>query len=781
MFMHALQVLEFDAVRERLRFHCQTALAAASAEALTPSFEADEVWRLLQTTQEAYEALSRYSPPSLGAVRDLRTALTRASKGGVLGGQELFQVGEALGAMRAMRNFLAPHAEDMPRLYPYSQSLPDIRRLEDLILDSLDPDGSMRDDASSTLTSLRQRKKSATARIQERIQAYIGGRTRELLSDPIYTVRDGRYVIPLKAENRGKIRGIVHDTSSSGQTLFVEPEDVLQLGNALREIEASERTEIQRILTSLSGKVGAVADEAVGGIEAASVLDLHLAKARLAFETKGAAPQRVEAKSAFLQVQSGRHPLLDPAVVVPLDVAVGKGNSVLITGPNTGGKTVAIKCVGLFVLMAQSGLFLPALDVRLAPFTQVWADIGDEQSLEQSLSTFSGHLKNIAEALRGLKDGALVLLDELGAGTDPAEGAALAISILREMADRGATVLASTHYGELKAFAYNTPSFTNAAMEFDPKTLRPTYRLLMGAPGASQALRIAERYGIPKEIVERAREGLSEQAQDMALMLERLENAQRQARVAQSEADRRSAELRKAEERTARKLAEAEEVRKNAHAKANEVIEAALREIRLEATRLFDELKKAPVDPRVQDRVRRGLRELDEVGRDFAQEFVPRGKTDAAPAEALVRGAQVRIDGYSQTGTLLEDPRDGNATVQVGMLKMNVPVTRLQPAPASPARDARPRSNVRLQKAMSQSTEIVLINMRAEEAERDLEKFLDDAVLAGIPSVRIVHGKGEGILRKVTQDLLRRHSAVASFRDGEPAEGGQGVTIAAFG
>ena len=308
--------------------------------------------------------------------------------------------------------------------------------------------------------------------------------------------------------------------------------------------------------------------------------------------------------------------------------------------------------------MAQSGLMPPALDIKFGSFSQIWADIGDEQSLEQSLSTFSGHIKNIAEALRTLKKGALILLDEVGAGTDPAEGAALAQAILMEMSNRGGAILASTHYGELKAFAYNTEGFQNAAMEFDPKTLRPTYRLLMGAPGASQALRIAERYGIPKGIVEAARGNLGVQAQDVAAMMEQLELSQRRARIAQSEADRRADELRKAEARATRKLAEADEIRKNVHAKANEVIEAALREIRLEASKLFDELKHTSDSQKRREEIRRQLGELQTVGKDFADEFLPRASTSKSSNLTFEVGTTVRIDGYSQTGVVLEQPRE---------------------------------------------------------------------------------------------------------------------------
>ena len=776
--MHALEVLEFDVIKSRLQAHCETALGGVLAGELAPAFEVAKTWELLALTGEAHEALAKHQTPSLGAVRDLRQPLKIASKGGVLGGQELFQIGDALRAMRTFKTFLQARRIEMPRLAPYGDSLPEARRLEEQLGDSLEPDGAVKDAASPTLSTLRQRKKSTTARIQERIQSYTTGKTRELLSDPIYTVRDGRYVIPLKAENRGKIRGIVHDTSSSGQTIFVEPEDVLQLGNSLREVEAAERTEEHRILTQLSAKVGAVADEATGGIEAAAQIDLAFSKARLAFQMKGTMP--LPQGQFWIQVQGGKHPLLNPETTVPLDLAVGLGSNVLITGPNTGGKTVAIKTIGLFVLMAQSGLMPPALDIRLGPFTQVWADIGDEQSLEQSLSTFSGHIKNIAEALRYFKRGALVLLDEAGAGTDPAEGASLAKSILEELAARGGAILASTHYGELKAFAYSTDGFQNAAMEFDQKNLRPTYRLLMGAPGASQALRIAERYGIPKPIVERAREGLGVQAQDVAAMMEQLEQSQRQARIAQGEADRRADDLRKAEQRAARKLAEAEEIRKNAHSKANEVIEAALREIRIEATRIFDELKQAPGDQRVHQSVRDQLKQLQEVGQDFANEFMPKTQKPDGSEGAFKKGMSVKVDGYSQTGTIVDDPKGKTAIVQIGPIKMTVPTASLTVTRSEPAAGARPRANLSLQKAMNQATEIHLRHMRAEEALRDLEKFVDDAMLAGVPSIRIVHGKGEGILRKVTQEFLRKHPGVAAFRDADSNEGGQGATIATF-
>ena len=765
-------MLEFDAVRDRLAAACETPLAREAAVALRPAFREDEAWYLVDLTREAHEALAKYSVPSFSRIRDPRQALKRAEKGGVLGGLEIRQIGEALETMRSAKAFLIARREDFPLLYPFSESLPEHRDVEDRILDGLEGDGRVTDAASPALASIRARKKQAGYRIQERIQVYTS-RYRELLSDPIYTVRDGRYVVPLKAENRGKIKGIVHDTSSTGQTLFVEPEDVLQLGNALRELEAEERAEEVRILGLFSKSIGRIAVETTGGIEVASRLDLTFAKARMAYDMKGCLP-RPQPGSAFVAIQGGKHPLLDPERAVPLDIEVGRGASVLITGPNTGGKTVAIKAVGLTVLMAQSGLFPPALDVRLAPFTSVWADIGDEQSLEQSLSTFSGHIKNIAEALRKLEDGALVLLDEIGAGTDPAEGAALAKAILAAMADGGATILASTHYGELKAFAYNVPGFTNAAMEFDPRTLRPTYRLLMGTPGASQALRIAERYGIPTPVVDVARESLGSEAQDLAIMLERLEAAQRQARLAQSEADRRANQLKKDEAVARRKLEEADEIRRTANDKAQAVIEAALREIRLEAARLFDEIKSAG---KATDAARQGLKDLDAAGTELARSFSPkvRRSKDAPPVR---KGAVVRLAGHSQVGHVLDDPKDGKVPVRLGTLKMTVPVASLEPVDKAPQEIVKARPNIRLAKALSASPEIDLRHLRAEEAVRELERYLDDAALGGLDSVRIVHGKGEGVLRVAVQSALKANRAVAEYRDGDATEGGGGVTVA---
>jgi len=771
---HAANVLEFPAILSRLAGLCETDLAMAAAIDLSPTWDPEEVWAELDRTKQAYEILSTDSPPSLGGCKPLKDALNRAGKGGVLGGLELVQIGEAIGAMRSTRTFLNPKRDSAPALWALAEPMPELPAVEHKITDSLDGSGEVRESASPALAALRNRKRGTQSRLMEKIQSYTSGRAREFLSDPIYTVRDGRYVLPVKSEYRGRVKGIVHDTSGSGQTVFIEPEDVLAIANQIREIESAEREEIVRILTALSGRVGEHAAEIIVGLELAVEMDLLYSKARLAFEMKAGMPVTSDGPSGLL-LEGARHPLISDEKVVPLDISVGfQSRGLLITGPNTGGKTVAIKCVGLCVLMAQTGLFIPARLARFSPFTQVWADIGDEQSLQQSLSTFSAHIKNIGAAIKGIRKGALILFDEIGAGTDPAEGAALAKAILLHLVEQGAVVLASTHYGELKAFAYETDGFANAAMEFDPRSLKPTYRLIMGAPGASHALKIAERYGIPGAVVERAVASLSDAQQDFGRMFEKLESAQKLARSAQSEADRRLNELRKAEDTANRKLAEADEIRRTVHAKAKAEIDEVLRQVRMQAQEVFEELKKH-VDEKALQAAREKLKTIQSEGEKRSAAFdMPTHQKESTAT--IAKGTAVRVDGFSQDGVVMADPKDGKAQVQVGALKMTIPLTKLTPISAKPV--ATKTSSMRLTKAQTATTEIHLRAMRAEEAEEELVRFLDEAVLAGLHQVRIVHGKGEGILRKLTHDLLRRYRDVRSFRDGEPGEGGHGVTIA---
>lgn len=740
------------------------------ALSLQPSFAEQEIWEQLDQTAEAFDLLGTNPPPNINGVHDVRGPLKLASKGAMLGGNEIYQIGYAHSAIRTMREYLEK-AQTKKIAFVGLESDPKIERE---ILFAFESDGSIKDEASPALGELRRKKRTAQARIIERIQAYTSGPNRDFLSDPIYTVRQGRYVIPLKAEYKGRIKGIVHDTSATGSTIFLEPDDVLNAANAARQIETQEREEEKRLLTLFSRKVGNIATITIGALTELGKVDITFAKARLGAEMRAQVPIRTSGH--HIEVKSGRHPLLDPNSVIPTDIELGGEQSVLITGPNTGGKTVAIKAVGLFVAMMQSGLLPPALHCRFGHFTQLWADIGDEQSIEQSLSTFSAHLKNIASALNNLKPGALILLDEIGAGTDPAEGAALAQSILLEFKSKGGTVLASTHYGELKAFAFSTEGFINASMEFDQKTLRPTYRLILGAAGASQALRIAERYGIQPHVVERAKEGLSTQQRDIAEMLQNLENAQKQARAAQSEADRKLSELKQLEAVAERKLQDAEDIRKRANERAKDAIDSELRNIRIEAEELFEQVKKGKGT--VQD-AREKIRAIDHKGKHLAKPFQPK-KTVESTQVALKKGDHVSVLGFQQNGVLLEDPSGREVLVQMGIAKMKIDIRKLIPTGAKPTQATSNKHKLSLNKTMNARTEITLRHKRAEEAIQELERFIDDALLGNVPWVRIVHGKGEGVLRQVTQEFLRKHKDVKSVRDGDATEGGQGVTIATF-
>lgn len=774
---HALKVLEYGDVLDQLAVHAETELGQALCRQLLPIFDAKQVWRRLEETEEAVQLLTESSPPSLAGVRDVRDALNRASKGAVLGAVEVYQCADTARTLRLLQEFLRPRRESLPVLGDFEASLPSFPKVEDSVFASIGPDAMILDAASPELATVRSRKASAAHRAIEAIQAWTSGKARDWLSDPIYTVRNGRYVLPVKADYRGRIKGIVHDVSASGSTVYLEPEDVLQIGNRLRELEAAERTEEARILKDLSGRIGAVAGQIRAGIEAAAKVDFAFAKARLAFEHRGHLPERQPA--AGIELEAAIHPLMDGEGTVPLTVTAASDQNLLITGPNTGGKTVAIRTIGLAAMMAQSGLFPKARLCRLGPFSDVFADIGDEQSIQQSLSTFSGHIKNVAEALRMAKPGGLVLFDELGAGTDPAEGAALAKAILHQLQTDGCVIVASTHYGELKAFAYETPGFRCAAMEFDAKTLSPTYRLLMGAAGASQALRIAERHGIPKSVVETARAGLDETTQDIGRLMEELDRSQKLARQSQSEADRRAAALQESLDKAEKERRQAEEIRSTLRSRTAQDLDAALREVRLEASRLFDELK-GKVDRGEIDKAKASLGEMESKARKRTSKRLGSAVKEApVPEGTIAVGSWVRIASMGQSGSVLE-LRGNDAVVQAGLMKIKVKLRELRPA-ATPAQSPQPggrASELRLKKAMTVSPEIMIRMMRADEAELELVKYLDDAVLAGLSSVRIVHGKGEGILRKMTQDVLRAHRDVGEYHTADEGEGGYGVTIA---
>jgi DNA mismatch repair protein MutS2 len=778
---HALRVLEWDRVRGELSAHCESPLGQALAEGLLPSYDQGEVAARLAKTRDAAK-LFETELPGLRGLYDVGELVGLAAKGAVLEGAILAKVGQSIRTVDRARKAVLGFGGDIPVLRAEAELIPDMGWLGAKLDECFDLDGEMLDAASPILALARTKIGKCLQRIQAQIQGFTSGPTREYLSDTVVTQRNGRYVLPVKSEHRGKVKGIVHDSSASGLTVFIEPEAVVEAGNQLRQAEAEEKAEIKRILKELSGEVGQHSQAIRMGMDIGAGFDLVFGMVRLGSAQNGTIVELVD--GVGLKVSQGRHPLLDPKIAVPLSLSIGLGGpSILITGPNTGGKTIAIKTVGLFAAMAQSGMMVPAGDAKLGVFTQIWADIGDEQSLEQSLSTFSGHIKNIARALSGLKKGALVLLDEAGAGTDPDEGAALAAALLDAFLDGGAVVMASTHYGELKLFASDHAKLVNASMEFDLKSLAPTYLFLPGTPGSSHAFKIAGRYGVPKEVIERAEHGFSQQERDVARMIEQLENAQRRAQKAQSEADKLAARLKKVEEEAERKIEQAEAARRRVGERASSELDELLRQIRIEADQVFERVKKEKSQESI-DAARNEIRSINSAAGELSREIRPEEKV-VDSGIAVRKGVKVRIKNLNMTGVVADDPRQGKVVVMVGAIRMDVDLKQVVPLEApqpvvqkKSKGSSRMATRMRLEKATKISRELNIRQLRFEEAEEKLDQFLDDAIVAGVDEVRIVHGKGGGVLRKLTHDMLRRHSQIVSFEEADADSGGQGATVA---
>jgi DNA mismatch repair protein MutS2 len=599
----------------------------------------------------------------------------------------------------------------------------------------------------------------------EKLHGILGSeRYRPAIQEPIITVREGRYCIPVKAEARYQFGGIVHDASASGATAFVEPGACVDLGNDLKELQIKEEQEVGRILSKLTNLVGQSAEDLRAMILFLANLDLANAKALLSLEMEAVEPRLN--RHGIVRIFNARHPLLTGRVV-PIDIEIGdRFNTLLITGPNTGGKTVSLKTLGLHTLMAQSGMHIPAApDSELAIFDQIFADIGDEQDIQQSLSTFSAHLKNIVGIINTMGDNALVLLDEVGAGTDPAEGAALAKALLDTFQKKNARTIATTHYGELKEYAYSNPNVENAAVEFDRETLGPTYRVLLGVPGSSNAFYIAGRIGLSEEIVTQAREYLSTRERTTGELLQQIEESRRKA----FEMER-----------------EVADVQRRVRQEAEEEARMVLRRVTEKAENILDELRKMNKGKRKGSTARQQLAGLRREVSDELQAPEP-DTLDPAPVGgyAFKRGDRVRVISLGADGELMDDPKEGVATVQIGSMRATLPLDVLRPATGkaakaekSPSRSS--GSEIAMRKTVHISPEITLRAMRVDEAGSLLDKYMDDAYAANIPQARIIHGKGTGALRKFVHEYLKTHPVVASYRLGEEGEGGEGATVVTF-
>jgi len=776
---HDLHVLEWPKILERLAAFTAFAWSAEKARALRPSSDPATVQARLAETEEARRWLALEPDLDLGGVSDLRPALEAAERGAALPPRELLAVRDTLRAARRIRRRLRPRAEAFPHLARHAERMQEFPDLEAEIERCLDEAGEVKDDASPALRALRAEIRRLTQEIQARLQSYLTDpRYAPYLQEPLITLRGGRFVIPVRAEHKGKIPGLVHDTSASGATLFVEPLPIVELGNRLRALQAQEEKEVARILAALSAAVGARAGEIRQTLEALADLDLALAKARYAIALRAERPEIApwpeeppERRSLSpLWLRQARHPLLDPQRAVPIDVTPDPSTFMLVlTGPNTGGKTVTLKTVGLLAIMAQSGLHIPAAEgSRLPVFDGIYADIGDEQSIEQNLSTFSAHLLNILGFLESATARSLVLLDELGAGTDPMEGAALARAILEHFHARRTTTLVATHFPELKLWAQTTPGAANASMEFDPETLAPTYRLRIGLPGRSNAFLIARRLGMPEALIARAQGYVSPQARRLEALLAEAERLRDEAARAYAEAEQARAAAQALEAAWRARLAQIEAEQERMRREARAQIEAWLREAREEIERIRRPLRAAH-----QAEVEAARRRLAALQARLRETVAPPAETPPEPPFAV--GDRVWVRPLQMEGEILSLEGE-EADVQVGRWRLRMALADLErregprpppPAPA-PAAGARP-SPVPL--------DLDLRGMRVEEALPALEKFLDEAFLAGMPFVRIIHGKGTGALRRAVRERLKAHPHVEGLEP-TPDDGATVVRLA---
>ncbi len=775
MNAHTLRVLEYDAIRQKLAAHCTTPLGAERARQMTPLTDVETVRLRLQQTSEARRLVDLAEPMSLRGAQDVRSAVSLARAGGVLTSESLLSIADTLETARRMRQFLLAREERCPALCVLARQMEPLPDVVGEIRRCLREDATVADSASPDLARIRQRLRQLHARITERLQATLNSsRVRNMLQEPVITMRGDRYCLPVKAEYRAQFGGIVHDVSASGATLFMEPQEVVDLGNQIREAQIAEQNEIERILAELSAQVGKHADATLLTCDALGELDFIDARARLSVEWDAIEPGlNTQGK---IRLRKARHPLLKPPVV-PIDVELGdRFRILLITGPNTGGKTVTLKTVGLLTLMMQSGLHVPAdSGTEMAVFQKIFADIGDEQSIEQSLSTFSGHITNIAEMLSHCDEHTLVLLDELGAGTDPAEGAALAQAILDYLLARRSRVMATTHYGELKSYAYARQGVQNASVEFDVQTLRPTYHLRIGTPGSSHAIVIAQRLGLPQTVIETAQARLAGRETESASIMRRLEEEQRAVEEARAAAEQERREAQELRKRLNQQMAKLEEERQRVREEVAQEVQARLRELVQQAEEAYRRLREQPRENRAAQEARQQIRQSAEEMKKLLAPSAP-----ASAPEEIREGDTVKVTTMNVTGTVLQ-LTDKEAMVQAGAIRVTVPRDVLRRVEtARPAAAPAVSVPVNLRGAMRVSSEIMLRMQRVDEALANLDQYLHDAYTAGLEQVRVIHGKGTGVLRQAVREYLKTHPLVRSYRGASPAEGGDGVTIVTF-
>ena len=766
-----LRILDFPVVLERLAQRCASDLGAAAAGALVPSGRAREVAADLEETAEARALLAAGARPPLDGLADVAPLVSRAARGGLLGGADLWRVGEAAGCLGALAEHFAAHTALAPRLADWATAIADFGPVRAEVSRCIGPDGDVLDRASPQLAAARQEARRLESALRDRLEALVRSPALQgALQEPLVTQRRDRFVLPVRSEARSQVPGLIHDQSASGATVFVEPLAIVETGNRWRAAQARVAAEEVRILTELSALAGRDARAWERSLQAGGHLDLVTAKALLAESWSACVPELLSEPA--LELGQARHPLL--VRPVPVDLRLGLDfDALVLTGPNTGGKTVSLKIAGLFACLCQAGLHLPAATARLGVFPRVCGDAGDDQGVVQSLSTFSSHMRAVVAAVESTVPGALVLLDELGAGTDPGEGAALAMAVLEHLVGARARVLVTTHYSELKAFAHREPRFENGSVSFDSETLAPTYHLMIGVPGPSQAFAIAARLGLDPGVVARARalqrpeqRHVEQLIAGMAADEQRLREAAAAAEAQQRQVEALRAELELARQRLelerATVLAEARREAAAATAAACREADAVVRELRRLAER-------AEAD---------GALAEAEAQRERLRALAAASPTAPTAARHWHAGQPVRIVSLGREGVLIAAPSGDDALVQAGGLRLHVPLADLLPAAAIPAAPPPRRGGGPMAVVLPQAAvECDLRGLRADAALARADKALDDAVLAGLGELRLIHGKGTGVLRHVVGEFLRGHPQVAGFRLGGSGEGGDGATV----
>lgn len=778
-----IKTLEYEKILHKLSHHASTSLGKEAAEHLEPVGDFELVKLRLQATDEAVNIERLKGNAPFGGIRDIRAALHRARIGGTLNPAELLDISTTMFGTRRLKRFVMAVDEEysVPMLKEQVDLLSENKPVEDKINSCIDENAAVLDSASPELGRIRSELRTGESRVREKLEQMIRTPSiQKMLQDVLVTIRNDRYVIPVKQEYRSNFGGMIHDQSASGATLFIEPESVVQLNNKIRELKLKEEAEIEKILRALTALVAENVELLVFDVELLAQLDFIFAKAGLARELKATMPRLND--RGFIKIKRGRHPLIAANAVVPLDLELGNNyQTIIVTGPNTGGKTVSLKTVGLLSLMAMSGLFVPAEEgSQLCVFDAIYADIGDEQSIEQNLSTFSSHMTNIISILRDMTPKSLVLLDELGAGTDPAEGSALAIAILEYIHQMGCRIIATTHYTELKAYAFQRQGTINASMEFDVQTLSPTYRLLVGVPGRSNAFAIAQRLGLSSRIIEHAQGQVDEEDKRVESMIASLEENRLTA-----EAERQSAEqLRREADEQRRELeaqkAKFDEQRDKLLEKAEREAREAVAKARREADEVIAELRRMAQEEAgaVKDhRLVEARRRLDQAAPELREKREARAAKKRP--ERIEAGDEVRVVNLGQKGHVVEIASSTEAIVQLGIMKMKVNLADLEktgsPAPKKAVQQT--AATVKRSRDDHVRTELDMRGLNLEEALIEADRFLDESFLSNLGQVYLIHGKGTGVLRTGMQDYLRRHKHVKNYRIGNYNEGGTGVTV----